>query len=80
MPNPTSDFAELRFTVNSSMRLRADLTEMNGNLVAELYDGTVQPGVNYSIDLDVENLPNGMYQVRLISNQYLVVRKLLVNN
>jgi hypothetical protein len=80
VPNPTADFAEMRFTVNEPMRIRADLTDMSGELINQLFDGSVQPGSTYTIDLNVGSLANGMYQVRLVSNNYLTVRKLLVNN
>ena len=80
VPNPTADFAEVRFTVNQPMRVRADLTDMSGELVDQLFDAPVQPGSTYTIDLNVGSLANGMYQVRMVSNNYLTVRKLLVNN
>ncbi|MGB0510958.1 MAG: hypothetical protein ACPGGB_08535, partial [Flavobacteriales bacterium] len=38
MPNPTGDFAQVAFTVNEPMRLRADLTDMQGNLINELFN------------------------------------------
>ena len=53
---------------------------MQGNLLSELFDGMAQPGSTYTVDLEVENLANGMYQIRLASNSYLVVRKLLVTD
>jgi len=80
MPNPTSDFAQVAFSVDQPMRVRADLTDMQGNLLSELFDGMAQPGSTYTVDLEVENLANGMYQIRLASNSYLVVRKLLVTD
>ena len=79
-PNPTADNAEVRFTVNEPMRVRADLTDMSGNLIDQLFEGVVQPGITYTVDLEVESMASGMYQVRLASNSYLVVRKLLVTD
>ncbi len=80
VPNPAADFAEVRFTVNEPMRVRADLTDMSGNLIDQLFNGVVQPGITYTVDLEVESMASGMYQVRLASNSYLVVRKLLVTD
>ena len=62
------------------MRVRADLTDMSGELVDQLFDAPVQPGSTYTIDLNVGSLANGMYQVRMVSNNYLTVRKLLISN
>ena len=80
VPNPTADFAEVRFSVNEPMRVRADLTDMSGELIEQLFDAPVQPGSTYTIDLNVGSLANGMYQVRMVANNYLTVRKLLISN
>jgi hypothetical protein len=53
---------------------------MSGNLIDQLFEGVVQPGITYTVDLEVESMASGMYQVRLASNSYLVVRKLLVTD
>ena len=80
VPNPAANSAEVRFTVNEPMRVQADLTDMSGNLIDQLFEGVVQPGITYTVDLEVETMASGMYQVRLASNSYLVVRKLLVTD
>ena len=80
VPNPAANSAEVRFTVNEPMRVQADLTDMSGNLIDQLFEGVVQPGITYTVDLEVESMASGMYQVRLASNSYLVVRKLLVTD
>jgi hypothetical protein len=46
--------------------------------VTELFDGVASPNVNHTLNIDTESLSNGMYQIRLSSSQYLVVKKLLV--
>ena len=38
-----------------------------------------QSGVNHTLDVDAGSLNNGMYQIRLSSSAYLVVKKLLVS-
>jgi len=78
-PNPTNDVSQLGFVVTENMRIRVDLIGMDGVLVAELYDGVAQTGVNHTLNVDADGLSNGMYQIRLSSNDYLVVKKLLVN-
>ena len=78
-PNPTNDISQLGFVVDHNMRIRVDLVGMDGALVAELYDGIAQSGVNHTLDVDAGSLNNGMYQIRLSSSAYLVVKKLLVS-
>ncbi|MBK12653.1 MAG: hypothetical protein CL849_03900 [Crocinitomicaceae bacterium] len=78
-PNPTNDISQLGFVVDHNMRIRVDLVGMDGVLVAELYDGIAQTGVNHTLDVDAGTLNNGMYQIRLSSSAYLVVKKLLVS-
>ena len=78
-PNPTNDISQLGFVVDHNMRIRVDLVGMDGTLVSELYDGIAQSGVNHTLDVDAGSLNNGMYQIRLSSSAYLVVKKLLVS-
>ncbi|RPG81691.1 MAG: T9SS C-terminal target domain-containing protein [Crocinitomicaceae bacterium TMED114] len=77
-PNPTNDQSQLSFLVNENMRLRVDLYTMEGQLMQELYDGNAVTGVQYTMEIDAEALSAGMYQVRISSNAYLAVKKLLV--
>ena len=77
-PNPTNDLSLLGFSVTQNMRLRVDMYTMDGLLVTELFDGIASPNVNHTLDIEADNLESGMYQIRLSSSQYLVVKKLLV--
>ena len=78
MPNPTNDLSMLGFTVTENMRLRVDMFTMDGLLVGELFDGVASPNVNNTLNIQASDLESGMYQIRLSSAQYLVVKKLLV--
>ena len=77
-PNPTNDLSLLGFSVTQNMRLRVDMYTMDGLLVTELFDGIASPNVNHTLDIEADDLESGMYQIRLSSSQYLVVKKLLV--
>ena len=78
MPNPTNDLSMLGFTVTENMRLRVDMYTMDGVLVSQLYDGVASPNVNNTLNIEANDLQSGMYQIRLSSSQYMVVKKLLV--
>ena len=78
MPNPTNDVSQLGFVVSNNMRLRVDLYTMSGQLVQELYDGNAMTDVEYLMTIDADGLDAGMYQIRIASNTYMAVKKLLV--
>jgi len=78
-PNPTSDISTLGFVVSNNMRLRIDLYTMGGGYVAELFDGNATEDVQYVLDIDASSLASGMYQIRMSSNDYVLVKKLLVS-
>jgi hypothetical protein len=78
-PNPTNDYSTLGFIVSNNMRLRIDLYTMSGQFVQELFDGNASEDVQYVLDIDANTLSGGMYQVRLSSSDYVVVKKLLVS-
>ena len=80
MPNPTNDLSMLGFTVTQNMRLRVDMFTMDGVLVSQLFDGVASPNVNNTLNIEASDLQSGMYQIRLSSSQYLVVKKLLVTD
>ena len=78
MPNPTSNVSQLGFVVSNNMRLRVDLYSMAGELVQELYDGNAMSDVEYLMTIDAQGLNAGMYQIRIASNEYMTVKKLMV--
>ena len=80
MPNPTNDLSMLGFTVTQNMRLRVDMFTMDGVLVSQLFDGVASPNVNNTLNIEASDLQSGMYQIRLSSSEYLVVKKLLVTD
>ncbi len=77
-PNPTNNVSQLGFVVSSNMRLRVDLYDMAGLLVQELYDGNAMNDVEYFMTVDAGELDAGMYQIRISSDTYMAVKKLLV--
>ncbi len=78
-PNPTNDISTLGFVVSNNMRLRIDLYTMGGGYVSELFDGNASEDVQYMLDIDATTLSSGMYQIRMSSNDYVLVKKLLVS-
>jgi hypothetical protein len=80
MPNPTNNVSQLGFVVSNNMRLRVDLYDMSGQLIQELFDGNAMSDVEYFLTIDAQGLDAGMYQIRISSNAYMAVKKLLVSH
>ena len=78
MPNPTSDLAQLQFEVSEAQRLTIRLHTMDGAFLDDIFDGTVQPGAIYQVDIEAGSLASGLYQLRISGGVHSEVRKLLV--
>ena len=61
---------------------RALLAAMNidddKQLLDDIFDGTVQPGAIYQVDIEAGSLSSGLYQLRISGGVHSEVRKLLV--
>jgi len=78
MPNPTSDLAQLQFEVSEAQRLTIRLHTMGGAFLDDIFDGTVEPGAIYQVDVEAGSLSSGLYQLRISGGLHSEVRKLLV--
>jgi len=66
-PNPASGFTTISFHVESSENLSLTIVNLKGQAVYHYDSGILQPGKN-KIELDVSDLPNGLYSCQLSSN------------
>ena len=65
-PNPNNGrTATVTFVVPKSGVAAVELFDMNGTRIAVLFRDYVQENINYRVDFSSENLPVGMYVVRL---------------
>ena len=80
MPNPTSDLAQLQFEVSEAQRLTIRLHTMGGAFLDDIFDGTVEPGAVYQVDVEAGSLSSGLYQLRISGGAHSEVRKLLVTD
>ena len=51
---------------------------MGGAFLDNIFDGTVEPGAIYQVDVDAGSLSSGLYQLRISGGAHSEVRKLLV--
>lgn len=65
-PNPTADNATLRFTLTKNTMVKAELVDVTGKRVAELYNGQMAAG-KQQLQPNVKGLDNGIYFIRLMA-------------
>lgn len=64
-PNPTADNASLRFTLAKNAVVKADIVDITGKLVADLYSGQMAAG-KQQLQPSVKALSQGIYFIRLM--------------
>jgi hypothetical protein len=77
-PNPTDEHALFQFISEERLQVAVQLFDMTGVMQSTLYEGTVEAGQRYQLEVNVASLPAGMYQIRIVSSVQIVNTKLLV--
>lgn len=67
-PNPASNGITISYNLNTKSHIRLDLFDLSGRKVDTVLPTTEKTAGEHSLSLDVENLPNGVYFVRLTAN------------
>ncbi|MEN8927727.1 MAG: T9SS type A sorting domain-containing protein [Flavobacteriales bacterium] len=76
-PNPAVTYSEIHFNMNESKEIRADLIASDGKLVRILYEDLAKKGENKLV-FNTETLASGMYYVRIISGDEIILSKKLM--
>ena len=77
-PNPASSTTRIGFEVDRLMRVNIDLIGMDGRSTEALYSGSAEPGHTYLLDIWVEDLPSGVYQVRVAGAEHQITKRLVI--
>ncbi len=77
-PNPSNVSSEIKFTSEINNQVMVDVIDLTGRVVAKLYDGRVVAGEVYKVTLNTAALNNGIYQVRMISNNAVSTKQLQI--
>jgi len=77
-PNPTSDIANLEYTLKEPGNIRVEILDLAGRVLSIEYSGNLPIGENF-LEMNTGKLTPGMYLVRLKNDNEQVVRKLMVN-
>jgi hypothetical protein len=77
-PNPTNGLSQAIFVTGITERATLEVYDMKGRLVQELFHGIAESGVEYRVDFDGLQLPNGVYLYRLTTDSGTIVEKFMI--
>ena len=66
-PNPFQDATVLRFKLGNTEKATVRVYDLNGTLVADLFEGEAENGMVYELDFRPENLANGIYLAKVVT-------------
>jgi hypothetical protein len=76
-PNPANDVSTIQFNLIKTDNIVIDLFDAAGRRIENIYDGLATEGIN-NLDFSVSNLADGIYFVKLVSNEQQQVARLVV--
>jgi len=77
-PNPTAGTSQVVFSTGENGIATLEVFDMSGRNVATLFNQTVKSEVDYRVDFNGNNLPNGVYAYRLTTQNGSVIEKFLI--
>jgi len=77
-PNPTEGPSVAIFVTGKTERTALEIYDMNGRLVEGLFSGVAEEGLEYRIDFDGFNIPNGVYFYRLTTKSTIITKKFMI--
>jgi hypothetical protein len=75
-PNPFTETTYIDLSVNVKTEVRAMVYDLNGKLVAELYNGIMHPGVG-TLEFNAKELPRGFYIGRITAGNKVYTVKMI---
>ncbi len=78
-PNPFSNKIYFQFKVQTSGHARLEIVSLTGQKVATLFNKRALEGKEYQLELDTENLAEGIYIYRFQNENYIESKILVLN-
>jgi hypothetical protein len=66
-PNPFTEQVQISFALPTDERVRLEVVNVDGRIVGTLFEGNTSKDEIYQVTFKGENLPDGMYFYRLIT-------------
>ncbi len=80
-PNPSSYQTQLQFITHQSNHTRVEILNLNGEVVAVIFDGEAEEYSPYLIQFNSSELPGGVYVARImVGNLKPVIQKMIILN
>ena len=77
-PNPVTRTANIEFALSKESNMKVTVLDMLGKSVMNLYEGVMNTG-QHKIQLDASNLAQGIYFVKLQSNNEIITKKIMIS-
>jgi flagellar hook assembly protein FlgD len=81
-PNPTSNQINMKFALSDHSFVQIRILDLDGKLINTIYSGELTKGMNeisWNLrDKENEQITAGIYFVQMISDNYSIVRKVVV--
>jgi len=78
-PNPADQMVSLQFGMSAPKELRIEILDLKGSLVNEVKRGSLNKGI-YNFNFSVADLPNGIYFLRMNTEDQSLIRKLVIQH
>jgi hypothetical protein len=78
VPNPANESANINFQVSTDGQYKFELLDPNGRLIAELFNGSIAAFEEQNIPVDLSNINNGIYLVRISGVNLAELKRLVV--
>jgi hypothetical protein len=76
-PNPFNEYTNINYVIYQRSNVKIEIIDMCGKRVASLFDRTLTPG-NYTLEYRHHNLSQGIYLCRLMINDQVLLKKIVV--
>ncbi|NQU35642.1 MAG: T9SS type A sorting domain-containing protein, partial [Bacteroidetes bacterium] len=77
-PNPVSGNANIEFSLNNTATVNIAVFDILGKQIQNLHEGELSGG-SHNIQLNSDNMRQGIYFVKIQMNNEVVTKKIMVN-
>lgn len=76
-PNPFNPSTKIKFSVGNFSPVKVEVFHQTGELVSTLFNGYLNGG-EYELNFNAHNLASGIYYYRMISNDFVSTKKMIL--
>jgi hypothetical protein len=77
-PNPFTDKNNVEFELDEDTYVTLSIYNMNGKLIQEIYQGSVEANHKYKFEFDAAKLPTGVYIYKLLTPKDMFVERVVL--